>query len=56
MSCTASPAKPTRAEKRSDAERARVDELLDKISRDGIGSLSDTERNFLNDASKRYGN
>ena len=50
----ARPATPTRAEKKTDAERARVDALLDKINRDGIGSLSDSERKFLNDASKRY--
>jgi membrane associated rhomboid family serine protease len=48
------PRKPTHAEKRSRAERERVDALLDKINREGIGSLSDKERAFLNDASKRY--
>jgi len=46
----------TRAEplRRSDAERERVDALLEKISADGISSLSDAERTFLNEASKRY--
>lgn len=35
-------------------ERARVDELLDKIAREGIASLSAEEREFLNSASRRY--
>lgn len=34
--------------------RERVDALLDKISREGIGSLTDEERAFLTEASKRY--
>jgi membrane associated rhomboid family serine protease len=32
----------------------RVDELLEKISRSGEGSLTDEERQFLADASRRY--
>jgi len=36
------------------AEQARVDELLDKISRTGIGSLSARERRFLDRASGKY--
>jgi len=40
--------------RRSDAERERVDTLLDKIGREGITSLTDAERAFLNEASKRY--
>jgi hypothetical protein len=34
--------------------KARVDALLDKIGREGIGALSSEEREFLNSASKRY--
>ena len=33
---------------------ARVDALLEKISRDGEASLTDDERRFLKDASRRY--
>ncbi|HEY4309272.1 MAG TPA: rhomboid family intramembrane serine protease [Pirellulales bacterium] len=33
---------------------ARVDALLDKVSRQGIDSLSDSERKMLEDASRRY--
>jgi membrane associated rhomboid family serine protease len=35
-------------------EKARVEGLLDKISRDGIGSLTGAEKDFLQRASKRY--
>ncbi len=35
-------------------ERARVDNLLAKIGREGIGALTDEERKFLNEASQRY--
>jgi membrane associated rhomboid family serine protease len=38
-----------------DAVDRRVDELLNKISRGGLGSLTDDERKFLKDASRRYG-
>ena len=34
--------------------RRRVDELLVKIGEGGLGSLSDGEKAFLKDASKRY--
>jgi len=38
-----------------DAEvRRRVDQLLDKISRQGLASLTDEEREFLKDASRKY--
>ncbi len=46
--------RPTRAAKKEEADRERVDALLDKINRDGIGALTDAERRFLNDASRRY--
>jgi membrane associated rhomboid family serine protease len=46
--------RPPQRLERSDHERRRVDALLEKISRDGITSLSDEERAFLNEASKRY--
>jgi membrane associated rhomboid family serine protease len=36
--------------------RTRVDQLLEKISRDGIQSLSYEERTFLRDASKHFRN
>lgn len=36
------------------AVRARVDALLAKISSDGIGALSEDEKSFLQDASKRF--
>lgn len=35
--------------------RARVDELLEKIHRDGIGSLNESEKDFLERASRRFG-
>jgi len=46
--------KPAEPLQRSDVESKRVDALLEKISRDGIASLSDDERTFLNEASRRY--
>jgi membrane associated rhomboid family serine protease len=39
---------------RTAEERARVESLLDKISRDGIGSLTGAEKDFLQRASRRY--
>lgn len=34
--------------------RAKVDEILDKVNRDGLRNLTWRERNFLKNASKRY--
>ncbi|MHC4778263.1 MAG: DUF6576 domain-containing protein, partial [Planctomycetota bacterium] len=34
--------------------RKRVDALLDKIAKEGLSSLSEKEKTFLKDASKRY--
>ncbi|MDX1958545.1 MAG: rhomboid family intramembrane serine protease [Leptospiraceae bacterium] len=34
--------------------KQKVDELLEKISKNGIGSLTRKERNFLNEASTKY--
>jgi Zn-dependent protease len=42
-------------EQRQEVER-RVDELLDKVQRSGIQSLTDEERRFLHRASTRYKN
>jgi Zn-dependent protease len=39
-----------------EAEERRLDELLDKVQRDGLQSLSDEERRFLNRVSSRYKN
>lgn len=39
---------------RAAADRAKVEELLEKISRDGITALSEREKQFLKNASKRY--
>ena len=35
-------------------ERAQVDKILDKINREGMGSLTKAERRFLMEASKHY--
>jgi membrane associated rhomboid family serine protease len=35
-------------------ERQRIDELLAQVGRDGLGSLTEREREFLRKASKRY--
>lgn len=44
-----------RREKDEEIEvKTRVDTLLEKIAREGMGSLSDQERDFLKDASKYY--
>lgn len=52
-------ARATRERERSMSEelavRARVDALLEKISTGGMGALSEGEREFLKDASRRYG-
>ena len=34
-------------------EREKVDAILEKVSREGIGSLSATEKKILDDASRR---
>jgi stage IV sporulation protein FB len=36
-------------------ERQRVDDLLAKISREGMGALTDEERSFLQEVSRRWG-
>ncbi|HVE41992.1 MAG TPA: site-2 protease family protein [Planctomycetota bacterium] len=38
---------------KEDARRAQVDAILDKVSREGIGSLSPAEKKILDDASRR---
>lgn len=38
---------------RAEADRAKVDAILDKVSREGIGSLSPAEKKILDDASRR---
>jgi len=38
---------------RVDDDRAKVDAILDKVSREGIGSLSAAEKKILDDASRR---
>lgn len=43
-----------RADAAAKAERERVDALLAKIGAEGISSLTEAERAFLNEASKRY--
>lgn len=43
-----------RAADAAKAERERVDALLEKIGAEGIASLTEAERTFLNEASKRY--
>ena len=45
---------PPAAPRDEASTRARVDELLNKISADGIGSLSEEEKQFLERASKEY--
>ena len=42
-----------REEQRDEADRARVDAVLDKVSREGIGSLTSDEKRVLDDASRR---
>ena len=42
-----------RESERENAARAKVDEILDKVSREGIGSLSAAEKKILDDASRR---
>jgi hypothetical protein len=42
-----------REAERDQAERAKVDAVLDKVTREGIGSLSAAEKKILDDASRR---
>jgi Zn-dependent protease len=42
-----------REAERDDAMKAKVDAVLDKVSREGIGSLSAAEKKILDDASRR---
>lgn len=44
---------PVRTAQRIAAEDAEVDRILDKIKREGLGSLSEAERRTLKDASRR---
>lgn len=44
---------PSRAAQ-EDSDRQRVDDLLEKISRDGMGALTEEERRFLEDVGKRW--
>lgn len=41
-------------ERRSEAEQAELDRILEKVHRDGITSLSNQERDFLNLMSRKY--
>jgi Zn-dependent protease len=43
-----------RAQEEREAEERRMDELLEKVQRDGLQSLSDEERRFLTRVSARY--
>jgi Zn-dependent protease len=43
-----------REEQEKEEIRRRVDELLDKVHQHGLGSLTEAERRFLNQASKKY--
>lgn len=45
-----------REEEERAAEQARMDELLDKVHREGLHSLSDEERKFMNRVSAKYKN
>jgi len=42
-----------RESERDDAARAKVDAILEKVSREGIGSLSSAEKKILDEASRR---
>lgn len=41
------------AQRRVDQDRARMDQLLDKVKQQGLGSLSDSERRFMKGQSER---
>ena len=51
-----SPGRPPSMPRRRDEERVldEVDKVLDKISREGIASLTADERKLLDDVSRRY--
>ncbi len=42
-----------KSEQRQERDRERLDALLEKIHREGMGSLSSSERRFLEGASKK---
>ena len=46
--------KAQREQEAREAEERRMDELLEKVQREGIQSLSDEERRFLTRVSARY--
>lgn len=45
--------KPTRQQRKAAESESRVDEILDKVSKQGLQSLTDRERKILSDASSR---
>jgi Zn-dependent protease len=45
-----------RAQEKREAEEQRMDELLEKVQREGLSALSDEERRFLKRVSDRYRN
>jgi membrane associated rhomboid family serine protease len=47
-------ARETRQAEREEKVRGRLDDLLEKIEKGGIGSLSREEKDFLQEASKRF--
>jgi membrane associated rhomboid family serine protease len=46
--------RPARRDRRSPAEQAELDRILEKVHRDGITSLSNQERDFLSVCSRKY--
>jgi hypothetical protein len=48
--------KQQRQQEEREMEERRLDELLDKVQRDGLQSLTEEERRFLNRVSSRYKN
>jgi hypothetical protein len=46
--------KARREQEAREAEERRMDDLLEKVQREGIHSLTDEERRFLNRVSARY--
>ena len=51
---TRGPQKTLRREREEQEVRAKVDKLLAKVGREGLGSLTERERDFLNRASKKF--